>query len=273
MVGRARERVNKPTSQQAPMAVPSPIRSPFVASSSPWRRRLLLGWLVLSLLPGLACGNVLPGPEPTVPMPTATPAAVEPTSTPTPYPTRTPTPTATVPTATPTPLPAGALRADARARVIARQGINVREAAATSSKQLGRFAPGTLVIVREGPVDAEGYRWWRVESGQGLNGWVADGDAEDVWLTGDIGEPRPVNRPVRLGDRVVVTTKGDRWLALRYQAAATLIRSVPAGTEFTVKDGPENAEGFLWWLLVDDDGMEGWAAESDKETRWLTPLE
>jgi hypothetical protein len=149
----------------------------------------------------------------------------------------------------------------------------VREAAATSSKQLGRFAPGTLVTVREGPVEADGYRWWRVESGQGLSGWAADGDGEDDWLTGDIGEPRPVNRPLRVGDRLTVTTKDGKHLALRYQAAGTLIRRVPAGTLFTVKEGPVDAEGFRWWLLADDEGMEGWAAESDGETRWLTPLE
>ena len=236
---------------------------------------MLVACLLLSLLPGLACGNVLPRPDPTAPRPTATPTAVELTLTwtATPYPTATPTPAPTVPTATPTPLPPDALRPDAPARVVARTGINVREAPATGSKQSGRFAPGVLVTVREGPVEADGYRWWRVESGQGLNGWVADGDAEDVWLTGDVGEPRPVNRPVRHGDRVVVTTTGGRWLALRYQAAGTLMRRVAAGTQFTAKDGPVDAEGFRWWLLADDEGMEGWAAESDKETRWLTPLE
>lgn len=244
-----------------------------ITQSAPRRRWLLCACLLLSLLPGLACGNLLPGPEPTVPIPTATPVAVEPTSTPTPLPTATPTDTPAPPTPTPTPLPPGALRLDAPARVIARQGLNVRETPSTSSKQLGRFAPGTLVTVREGPVEADGYRWWQVESGQGLNGWVADGDAEDVWLTGEIGEPRPVNRPVRFGDRVVVTTTGGKWLALRYQAAGTLIRRVAAGTQFTVKDGPVDAEGFRWWLLVDDEGREGWAAERDKETRWLTPME
>ena len=266
--------MNKPASQQAP-STHSFIRLSFVASSSPRQRLLFVACLLLSLLPILACGNLLPKPEPTVPLPTATPVTVEPTPTPTPTPYPTPTPTATPapPTATPTPLPPGALRLDAPARVVARQGLNVRETPGTHAKLVGRFAPGTLVTVREGPTAADGYRWWRVESKQGLNGWVADGDEEDVWLTGEIGEPRPVNRPVLRGDRVVVTTKEGKWLALRYQAAGTLIRRVPAGTEFTVKDGPVEAEGYRWWLLVDEEGKEGWAAEGDKKTRWLTPVE
>jgi hypothetical protein len=247
------------------------------------RRWPVLLCLLLSLLPGLACGNLLPGPEPTVPLPSSgtevLAAAATATATPTPeptatsYPTRTPTPAPTVPTATPTPLPPDVLRPDAPARVVAPQGLNIREAATTESKQVGRFPPGSLVTVREGPVEAGGYTWWRVESGQALSGWVADSDADTTWLTGDIGEPRPVNRPVRLGDRVTVSTAGGKWLALRYQPAGTLIRRVPGGTQFTVKDGPTDAEAFRWWLLLDDDGMEGWGAESDKETRWLTPME
>jgi len=243
----------------------------------------VLACLMLSLLPGLACGNLLPGPEPTVPFPTSgtvvAAAPTTPTSTPTRrptatlYPTRTPTPAPTVPTATPTSLPPDVLRTNAPARIVAPQGLNVREAASTESKQVGRFSPGSLVTVQEGPVEAEGYTWWRVESGQELNGWVADSDADTIWLTGDIGVPRPVNLPVRVGDRVTVSTAGGKWLALRYQPAGTLIRRVPAGTLFTVKDGPTDAEAFRWWLLVDDDDLEGWGAESDKETRWLTPME
>lgn len=243
------------------------------------RRRLLVLALSLLLIPGLACGNVLSRPDPTVAFPTpvaqatSTSALASTTPTPSRYPTRTPTPTPTVPTSTPTPLPPEALSPAVPARVLARRGLNVREAANSGAKQLGRLAPGALVTVLEGPVETDGYRWWRIENGQGLSGWAADGDGENVWLTGDIGEPRPVNRAVRLGDRVTVTTKGDRHLALRYDAGGTLIRRVPAGTQFSVEDGPVDVEGFRWWLLVDETGAEGWAAEGDRETRWLSPLE
>jgi hypothetical protein len=254
-----------------------------VACCRPRAQRLVRICMWLGLLPALACGNVLPQPaataRPSATLPaaieSATPlqAAISPTSGPAAYLTRTPTPTPVLPTATPTPLPPGALRPDAPARVIARQGMNVRETPSVDGKQVGRFAPGTVVAVKEGPLQSGGFSWWRVQSGQGLSGWVADGDAEDEWLTGDIGEPRPVSRPVRVDDRIVVTTKDGNFLALRHQAAGTLIRRVEAGIQFTVKDGPVDAEGFRWWLLQDDEGLEGWAAESDSKTRWLTPLE
>ena len=205
-------------------------RSPVSLWSATTRHRWpVTACVILSLLPGLACGNLLPGPEPTVPFPSsatvisAAPATTTPTSKPTAtlYPTRTPTLAPTVPTTTPTPLPPEVLRPDAPARIVAPQGLNIREAASSESKQVGRFSPGSLVTVQEGPVEAEGYTWWRVQSGQGLSGWVADGDAETTWVTGDIGEPRPVNRPVRVGDQVTVSTAGGKGLALRYQPAGT----------------------------------------------------
>jgi hypothetical protein len=243
---------------------------------------LVLCCSVLALIPGLACGNVLSVPEVTVPIPEPTTLkSSEPASTPNPtvtpsstrYPTRTATPTPTAPTSTSTPLPVQALRPDGPARVLARQGLNVREEPAAAASQVGRLAPGSLVVVLEGPTLADGFRWWRLDSSLGIAGWAADGDDEDVWLTGDVGEPRSVNRPVRVGDRVTVTTRGDTHLALRYDAAGTLIRRVPAGTQFEVIDGPVDAESFRWWQLRDDDGLEGWGAEGDREDRWLTPIE
>jgi len=243
---------------------------------------LTLCCTVLALVPGLACGNVLSVPEVTVPVPEPTVLkSTEPASTPnliaspsaTPYPTRTPTPTPTVPTSTPTPLPAEALRPDGPARVLARQGLNVREEPSAAANQVGRLAPGSLVVIREGPAVADGFRWWRLDSSLGIAGWAADGDDQDLWLTGAVGEARPVNRPVQVGDRVVVTTRGETHLALRYDAAGTLIRRVPAGVQFDVMDGPVDVESFRWWQLKDDDGSLGWGAEGDREDRWLTPME
>lgn len=41
----------------------------------------------------------------------------------------------------------------------------------------------TIVIVREGPVSASGYTWWRVETLDGRTGWAVDGVPEgDGWL-------------------------------------------------------------------------------------------
>ena len=43
--------------------------------------------------------------------------------------------------------------------------------------------PDTQLNVVEGPVEVDGYRWWKVSDGQDVNGWAAEGDNTDRWLT------------------------------------------------------------------------------------------
>jgi uncharacterized protein YgiM (DUF1202 family) len=235
--------------------------------------------LVAVVLAASACGQILPRPTPTPPPPTATftrlapptptdtPVPVEPTATPT----LEPQPTATF---TPEPPAGTALKVGQPARVVARDGLNIREKPGTQSKRLGRFAAGALVTVEDGPVQADGYRWWQVADKGGLKGWVAEASPQgEVWLSPQIGEPRPVARAVRKGDRVTVTS--DQPLSLRFQAglSAAVDRRVAPGSQFTVQDGPVEADGLRWWLLVDKNGREGWAAEGKGNERWLTPIE
>jgi hypothetical protein len=96
-------------------------------------------------------------------------------------PTRTPifpTPTS-VPTATP-----ATLRIGGMAQVVNIQGAVLRgrkqpslKAAATAA-----FKEGERVSILEGPAEADGFIWWRVE-GQGGTGWSAQQSKEGVvWL-------------------------------------------------------------------------------------------
>jgi uncharacterized protein YgiM (DUF1202 family) len=230
-----------------------------------------------------ACGQILPRPTPTPPPPTVTSTrlvASAPTNTPVPVQSTTtgtvaPTPTAAAATATPVPPPpGGALQVGQTVRIIAADGLNIRESASTQSKRLGRFATGALVKVEAGPQVADGYNWWQVSDKGGLKGWVAEkSQSGETWLTPTIGEARPVARAVRRGDEVVVTT--DQPLSLRFQAGlnAVVDRRVDPGTHFTVSDGPVDVDGRRWWQLVDKDGREGWAAEGLTNDRWLTPVE
>ncbi len=42
----------------------------------------------------------------------------------------------------------------------------------------------------------------------------------------------------------------------------------------TVLAGPQSASGLNWYQVRSDDGtVEGWVAEGDGETRWVSPLE
>jgi len=252
-------------------------------SSAPW------GYLVCALAliwlgPALACGSFAPRPTPTPTTPTLgqpntggpepTPAPVDPTPLPV-APTAT-LPPAPTPTFTPTPAPGTALAVGQPARVTAPSGLNVRGAATTSSQLLGQLSTGQRVTVIDGPVEAEGFTWWQVEDGSGITGWVAERDAETVWLSPQVGEAQPVNRPPQIGDRVAVTMDPGQQLSLRSVASldGPLITRLDPGQQFTVVAGPQNAGGFTWYQIRSDDGtLEGWAAAGNGNARWLSPLE
>jgi hypothetical protein len=50
--------------------------------------------------------------------------------------------------------------------------LRARREPSTSSGIVARFAPGTALVVLDGPVEADGYTWWRVQ-GAGKEGWCA----------------------------------------------------------------------------------------------------
>ncbi len=243
------------------------------------------------ILATVGCGSFVPQPQPTPdprtrlkPTSTATPTPMaKPSATPTPPPavqalyltlTPTTTPTTAAPTATATPFP-GLITIGAPARVIARTGLNVRESPSPNAKRLGNFPPNAIVVVTEGPVEAEGYIWWQADNQYGLTGWIAGSDGEDLWLTGELGDKRPVNRPVRLGDVVMVTTASERNLSIRYEPGVhgLLKKRVVAGTHLQVIDGPVILDNMRWWKVQRADGLSGWAAEGSKRERWLSPME
>lgn len=229
----------------------------------------------------LACGSFVPRPTP-VPRPTQTPivetgSASQSTPTPTvAVATSVPTRVVPTPTFTPTPIPGTELMVGQPARVAAAQGLNARNTPSVSGERAGRFPPSAVVSVLEGPVTADGYRWWRVGNNE-LSGWVADGDADgaEIWLSPEVGNTQPVDRSVQLGDNVVVSVGDGGLLKLRAQAGtgSPVEHQVPNGVELTVLEGPVEANGYTWWRVTDGGAVTGWAAEGDDGDRWLTPLE
>lgn len=61
--------------------------------------------------------------------------------------------------------------------------LRVRSGPGASFPVLFHLANGALVTLREGPVAADGYNWWRVETTDGRIGWAVDGVIEGSgWL-------------------------------------------------------------------------------------------
>lgn len=239
--------------------------------------------LVLGLVT-LACGSFAPRPTPTPSPARATPiietgssAQVQvvegPTATAA-LPTSVPTRDVPTPTFTPTPVPGTAIMVGQPARVVALQGLNVRQEASLEAERMGRYAPGTRVSVLEGPFDIDGYRWWRVGTDE-LVGWVAQGDGEEEWLSPKLGATQPVNRPVRLGDEVIVTVGASGFLKVRVRAGLDSVvdHQINNDSELTIVEGPLDVDGYRWWKVSDGGSVTGWAAEGDDGERWLTPLE
>jgi len=170
-----------------------------------------------------------------------------------------------------------------QARVAAGGGLNVREQPSARGQQVGRLNTNAVVSLVEGPTQADNYDWWKVDNGAGLVGWVAAGPKDDPWLApaGDAAEParpagapRLVDRPIKLGDRVQVTTDATQVLTVRDFAGrnATPVARVLRGTLFTVRGGPIKQDDLTWWEL-EGETVRGWAAEGDGRNRWLTPVE
>jgi hypothetical protein len=251
---------------------------------------LPVGFLVLALV---ACGGFQVRVTPTAaPPPTAEPSptaeeALAPTAEPTSAPATPPTASAPSPVplaaTTQSPQPPtgdGSLAPGQAARVMAGGGLNMRDRASLKGKQIGRVLTGAVVTIVAGPSQADNYTWWQIDNGAGQVGWVAAGTPEDPWLAPDkpsgsaAGGGKLVNRAVKLGDRVQVTTQGNQFLSIRETPGknAALAARVLTGTQFIVRGGPVKQDGFLWWQL-EGDKVSGWAAEGDGTDRWLTPVQ
>jgi len=108
---------------------------------------------------------------------------VEPTPTPTvqPTPTKraspTPTPPAKPPTATPKPSPVEAeIKPGIKVRVVGTgiDGLRFRSGPGLNYVTLKIVPDGETFTVLEGPEEADGYRWWRLQDETGAIGWGAE---------------------------------------------------------------------------------------------------
>lgn len=244
------------------------------ARTSRWPILLAYTMLILAML---ACGGFQVRVTPTAAPPKTAEPTTAPTATKAPAATSAPTATPTLVSATATPAPKALMK------VVATGGVNVREQPTAKAKQIGRFNANAIVTVIEGPSTADSYSWWKVSAGD-LSGWVAAGPQNDPWLipyttneqpaNQPTGAPRLVDRAIKVGDRVQVTTDPSQVLTIRDYAGtgATPVAKVKQGALFTVLSGPLKQDGLTWWEL-EGEAVKGWAAEGDGTNRWLTPVE
>lgn len=80
-----------------------------------------------------------------------------------------------------------------------------------------------------------------------------------------INTPEPTALPTEIGPgaQVIVLGTEDAGLNLREQPTtyASIVGNVPEDTVLTVLEGPQEADGYVWWRVQAPDGTEGWGAE------------
>ena len=160
-----------------------------------------------------------------------------------------------------------------RARVVAGTGINVREFSSTSADEIGKLAQGDIVEVLEGPFTNEELFWWRIRTLDELyEGMVAEGQDGFDYLEPAANIRVPVDRDPRQDDIVRVTEA----LNIRRDpgVSSPQIRTLEAGAEFLVIEGPIHQGGYDWYKLRNELGtLVGWSVSVIGGRRTLVPLE
>ncbi len=132
-----------------------------------------------------------------------------------------------------------------------------------------------------------GLIWWPVYY-NGVSGWTAEGQYPTYWLEptgGVVPSPPPTVTPqpvacslaprLSIGTSAVVTPGDPNALRNRpglNRSGSQVIGNLPAGTVFTVTNGPVCQDGHHWYE-VNANGRIGWTAEGDVYgPYWLKPV-
>ncbi|MGH2531441.1 MAG: SH3 domain-containing protein [Thermomicrobiales bacterium] len=140
--------------------------------------------------------------------------------------------------------------------------LNLRSGPGTSFGVVAEMPGGTEGTVIDGPVSANGFTWWRLDTEFGT-GWAAG-----LYLALADEEPPPV---FQVGAFVqVIDPEG---VNLRYAAStgSGIVAALPFETIAEVFGGPETGSGYTWYQLETGVGV-GWAiANSLEETTEPAP--
>jgi N-acetylmuramoyl-L-alanine amidase len=134
--------------------------------------------------------------------------------------------------------------------VVDTDALNLRADVGTDADVVTVLENGTTATVTDGPQDADGYTWYKLDVADGSAGWAA-GDFLALAGAQDPGFAE--------GDRVAVV---DGALNLRDDAglSANILDVMADGSTATVLSGPVSADGLPWYQLDTDDYGQGWAA-------------
>ncbi len=139
--------------------------------------------------------------------------------------------------------------------VVDADALSLRSGPGLWSSIIKTLSRGTALIVSNGPIAADGYAWYEVETRTGDLGWVAGaylasatgGGGDGGWVPSfAIGSTAVVDTP-RLNSR---TGPG---------LSSAVDHVLDGGAKVTVLDGPVSADGYHWYKLETATGDVGWS--------------
>lgn len=146
-----------------------------------------------------------------------------------------------------------------------------------NSTVIGWIPPGVTMTLSDGPVEANGVLWWKVQSeGAKLTGWTSERDASNFFL-GPIEERSLCTHAVRArlhkGDGVIVQGPTSIFARSMPGLEGAIIETLAPGSEFTLIGGPICLNGCAWWNVNDNQaGQTRWVAEGQAGHYLLAPL-
>ena len=170
----------------------------------------------------------------------------------------------------------------------------IRSGAGKANHYLGQIEPGGGVRVIEGPLCADGFSWWLVESTQGgLRGWTVEGRESEQWVIPCPDQTVACNKkptPTPSSPATFPSSSKDKdknkdnkcksdklavgILTQVEQDSLLVIRSEPNTGEvvgragplsvINIVDGPTGAGGAAWWKVnITAQNLSGWATENN----------
>jgi uncharacterized protein YraI len=143
--------------------------------------------------------------------------------------------------------------------------------AKTGTTVVGQIPADGVFTVLDGPICADGFRWWKVAYGEQI-GWTPDGDGASYWV-----EPLADAAPCPFVPRLTVGALGrvtpgqpNRIRSAPSMTQSSILGQIPAGATFSVVDGPRCLNGSRWWQVTYN-GITGWTADADASGYWIEP--
>lgn len=145
-----------------------------------------------------------------------------------------------------------------------------------SSIILGWLPPGIAMTITDGPVEANGLLWWKIQSDLArLAGWTPERDESSFFL-GPIEEQTFCTHAVRArlhkGDSAIVSAPLPVHVRQTPSFEGIITDEFTTGTELTIVGGPLCANQIVWWNITAVAlAQPRWIAEGQANQYFLTP--